>query len=91
MVQVLHIANGNSLNDKLQSSTNTITRCWPKTTADDQLLERLYLTALSRYPTDTEKAKILPELAATSTAEKRQAVEDLYWSVLSSTEFLFNH
>ena len=43
------------------------------------------------FPTDAEKTKILPELAATSAADKRQAVEDLYWSVLSSTEFLFNH
>ena len=37
------------------------------------------------------RAKILPELAAANGADKRQAVEDLYWSVLSSNEFLFNH
>jgi hypothetical protein len=91
VVQVLHIANGNSLNDKLQSPTNTLTRLLVENTADDKLLEGLYLAALSRYPTETEKSKILPELAAASAADKRQAVEDLYWSVLSSTEFLFNH
>jgi hypothetical protein len=91
VVQVLHIANGSSLNDKLQSPTNGISKLLSENTADDKLLEGLFLAALSRYPTDAEKAKILPELAATSAADKRQAVEDLYWSVLSSTEFLFNH
>jgi hypothetical protein len=91
VVQVLHIANGNSLNDKLQSPTNALSRLLAENTSDEKLLEGLYLAALSRYPTETEKAKILPELAATSAADKRQAVEDLYWSVLSSTEFLFNH
>ncbi|HVU89973.1 MAG TPA: DUF1549 and DUF1553 domain-containing protein [Pirellulales bacterium] len=91
VVQVLHIANGNSLNDKLQSPANAMSRLLAENTSDDKLLEGLYLAALSRYPTEAEKAKILPELAATSAADKRQAVEDMYWSVLSSTEFLFNH
>lgn len=29
-------------------------------------------------------------LSVASPEERRQAVEDLYWSVLSSKEFLFN-
>ncbi len=91
VVQVLHIANGNSLNDKLQSSSNVLSRLLAESTTDERLLENVYLAALSRLPTAAEKTKILPELAATSAADKRQAVEDLYWSVLSSTEFLFNH
>jgi hypothetical protein len=32
--------------------------------------------------------KEIPEKAA---ATRRKAIEDLYWSVLSSKEFLFNH
>ncbi|HEY1602167.1 MAG TPA: DUF1549 and DUF1553 domain-containing protein [Pirellulales bacterium] len=91
VVQVLHITNGTSLNDKLQAGTNRIGRSISENMADDKLLEELYLAALARYPTDAEKAKILPELAASGAAEKRQVLEDLYWSVLSSTEFLFNH
>jgi hypothetical protein len=87
---VLHITNGTSLNDKLQAATNRIGRSISENMADDKLLEELYLAALARYPTDEEKAKILAELAAGG-AEKRQVLEDLYWSVLSSTEFLFNH
>ncbi len=91
VVQVLHIANGNSLNDKLQSTANRITKRLAENSKDEELLEELYLAALARFPTDEEKRAILPELAAATGADKRQAVEDLYWSVLSSKEFLFNH
>ena len=91
VVQVLHIANGNSLNDKLQSPSNRLSRLLAENLPDEKLLDELYLAALTRYPSNEEKAKILPELAATTGADKRQAVEDLYWSVLSSSEFLFNH
>ena len=55
------------------------------------MVEELYLAALSRFPTDAEKAKLLAALADVPDAEQATAVEDLYWSVLSSTEFLFNH
>ena len=38
-----------------------------------------------------ERKQVLDELAKTPAAEKRLAWEDVYWSVLSSKEFLFNH
>jgi len=91
VVQVLHITNGNSLNDKLQLADNRISKLLTEKTPDEKILEELFLSALTRYPTDAERAKILPELQAASPDEKRLALEDLYWSVLSSTEFLFNH
>ncbi len=31
------------------------------------------------------------EIPDKSAAARRKAIEDLYWSVLSSKEFLFNH
>jgi len=54
-------------------------------------VDELYLSALSRFPTQTEKEKILKVLGSTPESERRAAIEDLYWAVLSSKEFLFNH
>lgn len=90
MVQVLHISNGDSLNDKLQAKGNLIEKLLAANTPDDQLIETVYLSALSRSPTADEKQKLLAALAEAD-QEKRQVVEDLFWSVLSSREFLFNH
>ncbi|HVX14027.1 MAG TPA: DUF1549 and DUF1553 domain-containing protein [Pirellulales bacterium] len=90
MVQVLHISNGDSLNNKLQAKGNRLEQLLAANTPDDRLVEELYLGALARRPTEDEKAKLLAVLAEPG-SDKRQVLEDLYWSVLSSREFLFNH
>jgi hypothetical protein len=90
MVQVLHISNGSSLNDKLQAKGNRLERLLATKLPDDKLVEEVYLSALSRLPTDDEKSRLLAVLAEPG-QDKRQVAEDLYWSVLSSREFLFNH
>ena len=56
-----------------------------------KIVEEAYLSALSRYPTKTEQDKIVNILAAAGDKDQRAAVEDMYWAVLSSREFLFNH
>ena len=60
-------------------------------TPDEKIINDLYLNSLSRYPKESEKKKLLTILEAAPESEHRQAVEDVYWAVLSSKEFLFNH
>lgn len=91
MAQALHIANGETLNDKLAKKGNRIEQLLAKKLTDDQLVEETYLLALSRLPSAAEKVKMNKTLAAAPEAERRAAVEDMFWSLLSSREFLFNH
>ena len=91
MAQALHLANGNTLNAKLERKGNRIDQLIGAGMTDGQIVEDLYLSALARPPTEKEKQQILAVLADAKPAERRQAIEDLYWSVLSSNEFLFNH
>jgi hypothetical protein len=46
---------------------------------------------LSRRPTEAERKPFEEMLAAAMPEEKRQIVEDMYWSLLTSREFLFRH
>jgi len=91
MVQVLHIWNGDTINKKLESKESRVEQLLADGTSNEQLIEEVYLSALSRYPTDGEKSKLLAAFAESPAAERRLLVEDLYWSVLSSKEFLFSH
>lgn len=91
MTQVLHLYNGDTLNSKLASKESLLERQFTAATPPAAIIEELYLAALSRYPTSEEQEQLLAVLAATPDSEKRAALEDLYWSVLSSREFLFNH
>jgi Protein of unknown function (DUF1553)/Protein of unknown function (DUF1549)/Bacterial Ig-like domain (group 2) len=91
MVQVLHISNGDTINQKLAAKGSRVEQLLAAKTPDDKIIEDAYLSALSRLPTDVEKQQLVSELGQAPAAEKRQAVEDLYWSLLSGKEFLFNH
>ncbi|GDY20144.1 S-layer protein [Verrucomicrobiota bacterium] len=89
MAQALHLANGDTLNDKLAKKGNRLDQLLAKKMSDQELLEETYLLTLNRPPTPAEKAKLTQILA--TAADRRPALEDLFWSLLSSREFLFNH
>ena len=54
-------------------------------------VNRLYLTILSRYPTDAEKTTALASLPAGTTAARTTALQDLAWSLYNKVDFVFNY
>jgi len=91
MVQVLHMSNGDAINRKLAVPKNRIGAMIESGAADPAIIEELYVAALSRMPAPEERQEIIDVLASTPAEERRAAIEDLYWGILSSKEFLFNH
>ena len=91
VAQVLHIANGDTINQKLGAKENAISRQLASEMSPEKVIEGAYLSALSRYPTETERARMLKALREAKETELRPQVEDMYWALLSSKEFLFNH
>lgn len=91
MAQALHIANGDTLNPKLAAKDNHIGRLIAAKKSNEEILDEAFLSTLSRPPTATEKTRALKLLADAGEVERRAALEDLYWGLLSSKEFLFNH
>ena len=94
MVQVLHISNGETINEKLKAAGGRVEKLVALRAAgmsDDALLDEIYLASLARFPTERERSELIPMLPDVGTSEERIVVEDLFWSVLSSREFLFNH
>jgi hypothetical protein len=92
MVQVLHLSNGNTVNDKLRSETGRIERLLKQLERGmslHTLVDEAYLASLSRYPSASEREQFLEILSETE--DRRQAVEDLFWALLTSREFVFNH
>ena len=60
--------------------------------ADDaEVVDRAYLLCLSRYPTEKERTGLAKMLTSTPAKEKRLAVEDMFWALMTSREFLFQH
>ncbi len=65
MVQVLHLSNGNTLNDKLRGADSRVTGLLDQ--ADDKMIDQAYLLCLSRQPGEQEREPIRQLLAAAST------------------------
>ena len=60
----------------------------PKLT-DETLARRLYLLTFNRPPTDAEMAAGQDDLRRG--AQPQAGAQDLFWALLNSKEFLFNH
>jgi len=54
------------------------------------VLTGLYLTILSRYPTE-EEVKIAMAYTQSSGLDRRKAAIDVTWALINSTEFLYRH
>ena len=91
MVQVLHLVNGDTLNGKLKGEGNAIDQLLARGLTDEQNIEHVFLSALSRFPTDEERQAVQQILTEADPTTRRLTFEDLYWSLLSSREFLFKH
>ena len=91
LVQVLNLSNGTTINDKLSAPTSRITQVLAVNTPAEQILADAWLLCLSRSPTKEESEPFLKLLAEATPEDKRLVVEDIYWSLLTSREFLFQH
>lgn len=97
IAQTLHVANGDTLNKKISDERCFITQLIASNASDEEALNTVYLRALARPPHPDEREKALavlasaPKDAADPKAERRLALEDLTWAILSGKEFLFNH
>jgi len=91
LVQALHLSNGETILNKLAAKEGKVESLIASGLPNYRIVEELYLSALSRYPTDGEVAQLLAVMSDTAENERRAVLEDVFWAVLSSREFLFNH
>ncbi len=86
--QSLHLVNGDTIDGKLSKSP-VITDLLKAKRPPAEIVEELYIRALSRKPSEAERKRMLALVA--DRAADRKAYEDVFWALLNSTEFAFNH
>jgi hypothetical protein len=93
VTQALHLNNGQTLNDKLRDKRSRVEEWVKADVSDDEAIRRVFQLALCRAPTAAEQAnfrRLMAEAASETGATRREALEDLFWAVLTGREFLFN-
>ena len=57
--------------------------------SDDEIVEELFLAALSRFPDAAEKRAALDRVRAKG--DRRAAFTDVVWALINTREFVLNH
>jgi hypothetical protein len=79
---------GNKTSDDMLA--NAVGRIAALASSDAKAVETTYLVVLSRRPTP-EEARYFTDQLAGDKPQRGQRLEDLYWALLNSTEFSWNH
>ncbi|MFM8582779.1 MAG: DUF1553 domain-containing protein, partial [Planctomycetaceae bacterium] len=93
ILQALQLMNGDFMaraTDPADSQTLSAIIEFPLQTHADRV-ETLFLATLGRLPSATEREKMLRHVEPGGpTGDWREALGDLFWALLNSSEFLFN-
>ena len=86
--QALHLLNGETVQSKIQQG-KLIEKLLAEGKTAPQVIEQLYIRCLTRKPTEKE----MTNLAAVLAEEKddKRVLEDVFWALLNSREYVFNH
>ena len=86
--QALHLLNGDTVNAKIQQGGLVAARLKEGKTPE-QILGEIYIRCLTRKPTEKELAGLSEVLV--NEQDKQLVLDDIFWAVMNSREFVFNH
>jgi hypothetical protein len=87
--QALHLVGGRVIHTKLRASDGRLDAMASSHDPLPDVIDELYLSALSRHPSADEQKVAQSHLSACP--DRRQGLEDLTWALINSKEFLFQH
>ena len=91
--QRLVMMNGELVRERTKEDLlmNSATRIGAVAPDEDVAVETAYLAVLSRRPTPKERSHFVDRLRAVSDVKRSVRMGDLFWTLLNSTEFSWNH
>jgi len=85
--QALHLLNGETVNRKITEG-GLVKRLLREGRTPAQVIEEIYLRCFCRPPTAKEMARLEGFLTQ---GQPQEILNDIFWAVLNSKEFVFNH
>jgi hypothetical protein len=86
--QALHLLNGDTIQGKIQAG-GLVKRLLDAGQPPEAIIDEIYRRSLTRLPTEKEKGAMLGIVK--EDPNPQQALEDGFWAILNSREFVFNH
>lgn len=90
IAQALHLMNSPEVHEKLTHRHGAARKLADSNLSSEATVDELFLSTLSRFPTTDERALLMAAFEGEGSS-RRQAIEDILWSLLNTKEFLYNH
>lgn len=87
IAQLLHLMNGDGTQGKIQQPQSRLNRLLREQKPDDVIMEELFLATLGKKPTAKQLETVKK---ANEGVSREEALRDLFWALLNSSEFSFN-
>jgi hypothetical protein len=87
--QALHLLNGDTTHNRIGAG-KVVESQLKAGQQPAEIVDDLFLRCFSRRPSEAERADLDRALAESGDA-RQQALEDIFWALLNSKEFMFNH
>lgn len=93
ITQRLLMMNGDLVKERTKENvvTNAATRIATLAPNDKTALETAYLAILTRRPSQAEQENLGARLSGKKGSHRNESMEDIYWVLINSSEFSWNH
>jgi hypothetical protein len=84
--QAFQLISGPEIARLLSEPENRLTELLKQNRSDEEIVEELYWSSLTRPPTDEERSAMVRHVA--SAGDRRKGLEDVLWALLNAKEFV---
>lgn len=90
--QALHLLNGPAVTQKIEQG-GVVKRLLAEGKTPEQVIDEIYSRSFTRKPTAEEMKQLMAQITAVGDdkAQREMVLNDVFWAVLNSKEFMFNH
>lgn len=86
--QALHLINGEAVSQKIKQG-GLVAKWIADGKTPEEIIDMMFIRSLGRHATPEEKTDLTTQVS--SAANPAQGLEDVFWAILNSREFVFNH
>ena len=94
VAQAMHLISGQTIQNQITGKDGTLDH-WlaDKSLTDEEITRRLFMATQVHPPTDREVAQVTAAIQSGggNATARRQAFEDVLWTIFNSKAFIFNH